>query len=849
MSMLEHAFAYAERGWPVFPCDPATKRPIIGAETGPDGSKIPGSGWLRKATTDQERIAAWWTKWPKAMIGIPCGRAIGAFVVDIDAGVDKNTGEVFEVGPLKAALEKKMGCALPQTLTVQTPRGGLHLYFQLPDDMKVGNRTALLGPGSRIDIRGEGGYVIGAHSVRDDGEVYRFLDRRDPVPAPAPLKKEIESSTSNTLATPTTVDEKMRRYALAALDGEVRRVEQAASGTRNDALNTAALRLGQMVAAGLMSEGTVRAALISAAEVCQLVANDGLGSVEATIESGLRKGKSQPRVLAGIGKVERRSPPVSGVRQPPAAITTAVGPSHSSSQVSVDEAKPDHASTAFLAMTDLGNAERLYARYKKRLRFCSSQGWVRWDDARWNEKDAVHFVKSAEKRTVRDIQSEAKAVCESGLQDQGGLDSVYERKRDNSIVLYSDKLAAWGRLSETKGRIDALSRLAEDNFLVRIEQLDADPFKINVRNGTLTVDRTCRDGDVISFGPHNPDDLITKVVPVDYDPDAICPVYDRFLSEIQPEATMRRFLHQWGGYSLTGDTSEQKLAFFYGKGGNGKSVLVDAWSYVAGDYGETVPIETFLDSKRPKSGGQATPELAILPGKRMLRTSEPERGSRLAEALIKLTTGGEQIQARHLNRDFFKFYPQFKLTMSGNYRPQIAGTDDGIWRRVRLVPFGVSIPKEQRDTTLPEKLRQEASGILNRLLDGLRDWCENGLIEPEEVIKATAQYKADSDPLGRWLSVCVAADADGRVQSSVAYALFHAWCTASGEKVWTHKGFTMAMKERGYETHLSSVVYWVNIKLIKGVNDFVDHEGKAITARDDARGDDDGEGGTDDAEF
>jgi putative DNA primase/helicase len=111
----------------------------------------------------------------------------------------------------------------------------------------------------------------------------------------------------------------------------------------------------------------------------------------------------------------------------------------------------------------------------------------------------------------------------------------------------------------------------------------------------------------------------------------------------------------------------------------------------------------------------------------MLRTSEPEKNSRLAEAMIKLVTGGEPIQARHLNRDFFKFYPQFKLTISGNYRPGISGADEGIWRRLRLVPFGVFIPKEERDIHLSEKLRAEASGILNRLLDGLRLWCDKGL--------------------------------------------------------------------------------------------------------------------------
>jgi putative DNA primase/helicase len=298
---------------------------------------------------------------------------------------------------------------------------------------------------------------------------------------------------------------------------------------------------------------------------------------------------------------------------------------------------------------------------------------------------------------------------------------------------------------------------------------------------------------------------------------------------------MRIFLHQWGGLSLTGDVGEQKLAFFHGKGSNGKSVLIDAWSYVAGDYGETVPIETFLDQGKARNAGQATPDLAILPGVRMLRTSEPEKNSKLAEALIKLATGGEPIQARHLNRDFFKFYPQFKLTISGNYRPSISGADEGIWRRMQLVPFMVTIPKEERDVHLGEKLRQEASGILNRLLDGLRQWCDSGLTVPEAVTSATADYRSASDPLGRFLSACVVESSGDRVQSSALYAVFEAWCKASGEATWKQKGFSMAMEERGFKRKQSDVMWFLDIKLIRHVDDFVDAHGNPKNVIDDDR--------------
>lgn len=487
---------------------------------------------------------------------------------------------------------------------------------------------------------------------------------------------------------------------------------------------------------------------------------------------------------------------------------------------------------AFFPLTDLGNAERFRERYKDKLLWCKAIGWLVWDGKRWSRDGADTAVMLAEHDTVRAIQREAAAVRESGMkdEDEGGRDYVFKETKD-AVILYSDKIASWGRSSEAANKLGALSKRGEPYFAVPMEKLDADPFKINVSNGTIVVDRSKKDEDIVSFKPHDPADFITKLAPVEYVPAALCPFYDAFLSRVQPRVDMRRFLHQWGGLSLTGDGSEQQLGFFYGKGSNGKSVLVEIWSYVAGDYGEVVPIETFIDQGKMRSAGQATPDLAILPGVRMLRTSEPEKGSKLAEAMIKLVTGGEPIQARHLNRDFFKFRPQFKLTISGNYRPTISGTDEGIWRRMRLIPFDVTIPKEERDIHLPEKLRREASGILNRLLDGLRDWCDKGLSEPEDVTKATAEYRSTSDPLGRFLAVCVIPSEGDKVQSSVLHEVFEAWCKASGEKAWTNRGLSMAMDERGYHRHQSNVMWWLDIKLMKSVNDFVDHEGRPLQVK------------------
>lgn len=896
MTMLKNALAIAERGWPVFPCHPKSKAPLVKADTDPEtGEEIPNSGGFHKATTDPLIITAWWKKWPRAMIGVPTGSKIDAFIVDFDAGEDKVTGEVFEASALQVALEAEIGEQLPITATAKSPRdyGGIHKYFAMPAGKKIGRSIKFR---NRVDILGNDGYVIVPPSIRNDGRAYSWLSDPDEVGiaiAPPALIDLIEKHQAHGAADDrsisaraaaavkppkgkegagiTEVDEAMRKYGLTAMDAEASTVRRAQEGERNNNLNIAALKLGQLVAAGVLNEALVRAVLEDAAAACGLVGSDGLASVRKTIDSGLRKGKSQPRDLEEVRRAAEtrltRRPRTAAVRTsssspPSSSASSAAAPPPSatngkpSSQTGATAKTPAAAGRggarkppkpvesddvrnmrlAFFPLTDLGNAERFRERYKDRLKWCQAIGWLAWNGKCWSHKGADDLVKIAEHDTVRAIQVEAKAVRESGRYDvddapRGARDFMFDIKK---VQLYSDKIAAWGRSSEAVNKLGALSKRGAPYVSVSIDELDADKMKINVNNGTLVV-RKGAEGDYITFQEHDPDDLITKIAPVDFDKDAECPNYDRFLQEIQPKAEIRRLLHQWFGVSLTGDISEQIMVYFYGKGGNGKSVLVEACSYVAGDYGETVPIETFLDQGKSRNAGQATPDLAILPGVRMLRTSEPEKNSKLAEAMVKLVTGGEPIQARHLNRDFFKFYPQFKLTMSGNYRPTISGTDEGIWRRLRLVPFTVSIPKEKRDIHLPEKLRAEASGILNRMLDGLRDWCDNGLTEPEDVTAATAQYREASDPLGRFLSMCVVDDAGGRVQSSVLYQVYEAWCKSTGEAAWKNRGFSLAMDERGFKRKQSNTMWFLDIKLVKSVSDFIDIHGnpRKVEAEDD----------------
>ena len=487
---------------------------------------------------------------------------------------------------------------------------------------------------------------------------------------------------------------------------------------------------------------------------------------------------------------------------------------------------------AFFPMTDLGNAERFRERNRDKFIWCSAVGWFWWDGKRWCRDGVDERVQIAAHLTVRSIQDEADAIAGTTFDQLCGEKGP---KDDKQPIMLSDLLRAFGRASETNSKLNQLAEQAQAYLSVLPIHLDADPFAINVANGTLRVKKGQSDSDPIAFTKHDPKDLITKIAPIEYQPDAVSPLYDAFLADVQPAAEMRRFLHQWTGLSLTGDISEQRLCVFWGTGKNGKSVFIETAALIAGDYSDTVPIETFLSEGRGRNAGQATPDLAILPGVRLLRTSEPQRGASFDEGLLKLVTGGEPIIARHLNRDYFRFYPKFKLTISGNQRPRVGGTDEGIWRRMTLVPWNVTIPEDKRDPQLVEKLKAEASGILNRYLDGLRDWLENRLKLPDAVTEATAEYRRDHDTLGRFLEDCTERKPGSIVGVTEALNLFNAWAIGNGFGEWKAKGFSNAMTERGFVKFKSDTMYFRDLVLTKARSDFVDADGRPVRPSSSAR--------------
>ena len=426
--------------------------------------------------------------------------------------------------------------------------------------------------------------------------------------------------------------------------------------------------------------------------------------------------------------------------------------------------------------TDLGNAERLAARHGHDLKYCKSLGkWLVWDGRRWRP-DETEEVRLRTMETARAIYEEAALTKDT---DRGKA------------------LASWAHRSQAKPKLDAMLSLAQPLLPVRHDELDRNHWVLNVENGTLNL----KTGE---FRTHDPDDLITKLAPVTFDPEAKCPIWDSFLDRVtDSRPRLSDYLKRRVGYSLTGDTSEDCMFIDHGTGRNGKTTFTEAISELQGDYACKAATKTFLDQKNEGVRN----DLAALKGARFVTAAEVGDGGRLNEALIKEVTGGDTVTSRFLFREYFEYRPEFKLSLACNHIPEIRGRDEGIWSRVRVVPFDVLIPPAERDKQLPSKLRLELPGILNWALAGCLEWQQNGLQEPPEVLTATGAYRGDMDLLGPFFAEWCVTTGNEEVNShklavpvAVFYGCYETWCRENGADVLGKTVVGKLMSGRGYKS-------------------------------------------------
>ncbi len=435
--------------------------------------------------------------------------------------------------------------------------------------------------------------------------------------------------------------------------------------------------------------------------------------------------------------------------------------------------------------TDLGNAERLEHRAGDGLLYVHPwKRWIHWDGCRYVTDNSGEALRQAAS-TVRALLTAA--------------DAVTDRDEHERLVKHALE-------SESAARLNGMLVLATSRLPVAVEALDAKPMLFNVGTGTLDLATGTE-------RPHERADRLTKVSHVKYDPLATCPCWFAFLRRVTGQSEeLVRFLQRAVGYSLSGSVKEQVLFLLYGTGANGKSTFLETVRSLLGDYFVQADFTSFIarqSSDAPRN------DLARLAGARMVAAVEADAGQALAEATVKQITGGDTITARMLYGEFFDFRPEFKLWLAANHKPNIRGGDLGIWRRIRLIPFTVTIPEHERDPNLLGALRRELPGILNWALEGCLAWQRDGLGTPAEVRDATASYREEMDLLGDFVEARCFLDPAARVTAKDLYDAYAAWCAENGDALLTPKGVGKRLRERGYAPVKAAkgVRCWAGIRL------------------------------------
>ncbi|MCV7134419.1 hypothetical protein H7J06_15630 [Mycobacterium hodleri] len=417
-------------------------------------------------------------------------------------------------------------------------------------------------------------------------------------------------------------------------------------------------------------------------------------------------------------------------------------------------------------------AYRLAESHADRLLYVSGLGWHMWDGTRWAVDDTGNA-----KRAVLEVLR--KALAES---------------------LFDRRLQADVRKCESDSGVNGVLGIASalTPFAATIRDLDADPYLLNVANGTLDL-RT------MELSPHDHRNRITKVARAAHDPTAAGSAWHAHLDRVLPDADVRAYLQRLLGLALLGRVNEHILPILTGTGANGKGVTYKALTWALGDYASTAEPDLFMH----REGAHPTGEMDLI-GKRLIVVSESERDRRLAEATMKRLTGGDTIRARRMRQDFIEFEPSHLPLLITNHLPKVAGDDPAIWRRIRVIPFEVEIPVIERDPHLDERLQAEADAILAWAVAG---WCDyrgrGALDEPSAVLAATDDYQLASDAISRFIAECCTTSSEvQKVENSKLFEAWEGWRAADGVDAISLKAFGQAIDVKGFSMKRSNGRRW-----------------------------------------
>ncbi len=455
------------------------------------------------------------------------------------------------------------------------------------------------------------------------------------------------------------------------------------------------------------------------------------------------------------------------------------------------------------ACSHVANGHRIAHHFRDHALYVEGIGWHHRTTGRWQHDElGVRALAQGLGKLIAQEAAELAAWVAEG-EDQ------HARARRDVVRAARHK---WAGQSEQSSVIDASLRQAEPLLRAKAADMDADADLLGMPSGVLDL-TTC------NWRPYRAEDRITKATACDYDPNAHAPRWQRFIAETFHDPELADFVQRLAGYCLSGHRGEHLLPILHGSGANGKSVFLGTLQHVLAEYASSAAPGLLI--RQP--GNDHPTGLADLQGRRLVIVSETGEAGRLNEEQAKALSGGDMITARRMHRDFYGFKPTHQLVMQTNHRPRVAGTDEGVWRRLRLIPFDRIVPTEQRDPKLADTLKSEAAGILSWCVQGWQRYQRDGLTMPRAVIAASQEYRDASDVVGAFIAEECELGMHFTTPSSDLYRSYVAWCEEAGERPRSQRELGMRLTERGLEqARIGKGRRWRGIRLVGDASDASD---------------------------
>lgn len=719
----------------------------------PNGKVPIWQGWPERAAPD----ASHWVTDPEANIGICTGR--GFIVLDVDGAAG--------VASLQALT--KLHGELPPTLAVETASGGLHYYLSCTDAVR--NSAGKLGAG--LDIRGESGQVVCPPS-HIDGKTYKWLNANTVAPCPrwlidmalaaAPVSPAPTSEPVEVEVTDELVED--LRSALASIPAD-NRGDWIAVGAALRAVGD----VGRDLWVGWSATSDTHDPEVDP-YIWETIGHDATGPA-AIFARAARLGWVNPRSTLA------RAASIFGNGSTPTTVTG------------------EPIESAFDPCSHVSNGQRIVQHFGDQLLWVTGIGWHVWKE-RWTPDDLA--AKRIAQRLGKVIANEAAAL---GPWVADAPDYV---SRDDREAIQK-KRWKWAGQSEQEGHLESSLRLASTMLSCAAGDMDADADLLGLPGGVLDL-RTC------TMRPYERADRISKAAGCNFDPDATASTWERFIAEVTGgDVELAAYLQRLAGYMLSGHRREHVLPVAYGSGANGKSTFVSTLMALLGDYARMAP-EGLLVQPTAQQQSSAT---AALAGRRLVVVAETGENGRLNEQQAKALSGGDKITACLKYKEPFDFTPTHLLLVMTNHRPRVTGQDEGLWRRLRLIPFTVTVPPERRDQTLPDKLLAELPGVMAWAVRGWQAYQRDGLGLPAAVKAATSEYRSASDEIGAWVEECCHIDPRATTTADDLYASYVSWFLKEGGqgRARSKRDLGLRLAERGFDSERGTggVRRWRGIKV------------------------------------